>query len=233
MLIGGNGPHGAPVPVISRAALYRSFQPMTIAASDALVRNRSIRVVLLVTAIRSLFRNGDGLLRNLSASPNYDVVLDGLDRMIAKLSAAGKTVVLMIDNPALADPHECVVRRTGVGFIDRMLKPPQSPYCSISITDSVNETKIYRKLLGQLSTKWARSLVIYDPTEVLCIKKRNLCPSAIDGHTLYSYGDHISDYANGLIARELIPLVEGAAKREAPSQVDLAAKDGQTAGHVR
>ena len=165
MLIGGNGLHGAPVPVISRAALYRSFQPMTIAASDALVRNRSIRVVLLVTAIRSLFRNGDGLLRNLSASPNYDVVLDGLDRMIAKLSAAGKTVVLMIDNPALADPHECVVRRTGVGFIDRMLKPPQSPYCSISITDSVNETKIYRKLLGQLSTKWARSLVIYDPTE--------------------------------------------------------------------
>jgi peptidoglycan/LPS O-acetylase OafA/YrhL len=222
MLIGGNGPHGAPVPVISSARMYQSFQPMTVAASDALVRNPSIRVVVLVTAIRALFQNGDGLLRNLSTSPNDAIVFDGLDRMIAKLTAAGKTVVLMVDNPALADPHECVVRKTGVKLIDRLMQPPQSPYCAISITESLRETRIYRDLLERLSAKWGRSLIIYDPTDVLCIKERNICPSAIDGHTLYSYDDHISDYGNGRIARELIPLVERVAQRGGPVRIHIA-----------
>ena len=208
MLIGGNGPYGSLVPVISSAKVYQSFQTMTSAASDAIVRNPSIRVVVLTTGIRQLFQT-DMLLKHLSESREFNIALDGLDRMIAKLHASGKKVVLTVDNPALADPHECASRTTQYHFVNWFFQKPRNSDCSISINDNKKRTKIYRDLLNQLSAKWGSGIVIYDPINVLCIQEENVCPSKRDGHSLYSYSDHISDYANGLIARELIPLVEG------------------------
>ncbi|WP_258168466.1 SGNH hydrolase domain-containing protein [Paraburkholderia sp. BL21I4N1] len=50
-------------------------------------------------------------------------------------------------------------------------------------------------------------LTVYDPTSVLCDSQRNVCPMTMNGKYLYSYGDHMSDYANGLVAERFLPLV--------------------------
>jgi peptidoglycan/LPS O-acetylase OafA/YrhL len=212
LLIGGTGPHGAPIPVISDAEPYKAFQQQTIAASDAIARNPAIRVVVLTAAIRSLFlTDEDRYLEDLPKSPNYKIALDGLDRMIAKFAAAGKTVVITIDNPTLADPLECMTRRTQIKFLATLFDHKKNYRCAISIDENRRRMKSYLDLLGELSTKWGTRLIIYDPVNALCIKEKNLCPSERNGHLLYSYGDHISDYASGLMARELTQRLRGMA----------------------
>jgi hypothetical protein len=44
---------------------------------------------------------------------------------------------------------------------------------------------------------------LFDMTPLLCDSRENVCPLARDGKLLYSYGDHISDTANGLVARAI------------------------------
>ncbi|WP_374954969.1 SGNH hydrolase domain-containing protein [Paraburkholderia sp. BL21I4N1] len=51
-------------------------------------------------------------------------------------------------------------------------------------------------------------LTVYNPASVLCDSQRNVCPMTMNGKYLYSYGDHMSDYANGLIAERFLSLVE-------------------------
>ncbi|AJX96083.1 hypothetical protein ISJ10_23260 [Burkholderia pseudomallei] len=41
----------------------------------------------------------------------------------------------------------------------------------------------------------------------LCDAKRDVCPMTLDRHYLYSYGDHLSDYGNGLVAKQFLPLL--------------------------
>lgn len=221
MMIGGNGNYGAPVTVVSDAEPYRSFQALTVAASDAIVRNPAIRVVVLTTALRQLFRtNENNYLEDLPASPYYGAALDGLDRMIGKLVAAGKLVVLTMDNPTLADPLKCMTRRTGIGPVDFVFAGARNSHCSLTIDENVRLQKPYRDLLDALSRKWGGSLVIYDPVNALCLKEKNLCPSERDGHLLYSYTDHISDYASDLIGRELNPLIRSLVSARDQVKVD-------------
>lgn len=208
LLIGGSGAYGAPIPVISDAQPYRNFERLTVAASDAIARNPAIRVVVLTTAIRSLFRTDDDrYLENLPTSPNYQIARDGLDRMIAKLVAAGKTVVITIDNPSLADPLECMTRRTKPKFLAALFTHEMNRRCAISIDENHRRARIYLDLLGDLAAKWGRHLVLYDPVDALCIAAQDICPSERDGHLLYSYGDHISDYASSLMGRALMQLI--------------------------
>ena len=44
-------------------------------------------------------------------------------------------------------------------------------------------------------------LTIFDPTPLLCDIASNNCPMFRNGKSLYSYGDHISNYGGDLIAR--------------------------------
>jgi hypothetical protein len=46
-------------------------------------------------------------------------------------------------------------------------------------------------------------MVVYDPTPLLCDIPNNVCRVTEDGKFLYSYGDHISDFANSMIAKDM------------------------------
>ena len=152
MLIGGANSSGAPIPVISDAKQYRSFESMTVATANALARNPSLRVVVLATAIRSLFRTTDLYLADLPRTRNSEIVFLGLDKMVAQLAAAGKEVVLMMDNPTLADPVSCISRRTPSKIINRIFQHQVNSACSISISDNIKRTKVYRDQVGARRT---------------------------------------------------------------------------------
>jgi hypothetical protein len=45
---------------------------------------------------------------------------------------------------------------------------------------------------------------VYDPTHLVCDVANNHCGIAKDGQFLYSYGDHYSDYANSMVAKDFL-----------------------------
>ena len=60
----------------------------------------SIDTVVIATAARALFSlKNDSDIEDLPASPNFDIALKGFDDAVSALLAAGKHVMLVIDNP--------------------------------------------------------------------------------------------------------------------------------------
>jgi hypothetical protein len=61
----------------------------------------------------------------------------------------------------------------------------------------------YRLWLKKLQAKHP-SLIVYDPTNLVCDVANNQCGIAKDGQFLYGYGDHYSDYGNSMVARDFL-----------------------------
>jgi hypothetical protein len=51
------------------------------------------------------------------------------------------------------------------------------------------------------------AVTIFYTTPILCDEKKGLCEISKNGRLLYSYSDHISDYASGLIGKPLNELL--------------------------
>ena len=160
LFIGGTGDGGSTVPVLSTAAVYLPHQRLVQEAFAAVVANDEIDTVVLVAGVRSLFKlPNDYSIEDLPASGLGDVVFDGLGRAVRQLVDSGKKVVLVVDNPTLPDPKECM---SAIGA------PPG----------------------------------VVDTTPYLCDVEGGTC-STYKGRRLYSYTDHISDYAAGIIGQDL------------------------------
>jgi len=210
LFIGGNGPNGAPVPLISSDPVYSSFQHLTKAAVEAITENREIEVVVLVTAIRAIFSLDDGVrggnmatynhnyMTDLNQTQNYKGVFEGLDRTIYAFKKAGKKVILVTDNPALPRPEDCIGRQISAAGIVEDINAIRKE-CYVSITKHKELTRIYRRLLNELIEKYPNNVEVFDTANYLCEEVSGQCGPIHNGRLLYSYTDHISDYAAGRI----------------------------------
>jgi len=70
-------------------------------------------------------------------------------------------------------------------------------------------TKKYTDLVDALK-KSNPSLVIYDPTPLLCDLENDALISMVV--LVYSFADHISDYSGDKISKELLPIVHSLQK---------------------
>jgi hypothetical protein len=137
-----------------------------------------------------------------------------LDEIVDRLLRHGKRVVLVMDNPDLPDPRDCMDRaalgwsavRTILG-VDRTAA--QVTRCNRLLADHLSETRGYRAMIAELAAR-RPGLVVYDPSHALCDYERGICPMVVNRNYLYSYGNHISDSGAALIAKQLLPLVEPA-----------------------
>ncbi len=204
LFIGGVGKHNAFVPVHSKADLYTKYQDQSAIALEAITKNKSIEKVALVTATRALFRLGTKEhIRDLPHSRHYQTAFDGLDGMIDALIRADKKVVIVVDNPTLLDPKNCLQRVTSVGFINDLLNKDLRPGCSISIDTHLALSRPYRDILSNLELRYPGKVRIFDTLKYLCDTDRGICLPSKNGRLMYSYTDHISDYAAGLIGKDL------------------------------
>lgn len=204
LFIGGVGEHNAFLPVRSKANLYVKYQPQTAIALKAIANNDKIEKVVLVMATRALFRlRTKEHIRDLPSSKNYKTALDGLSGTIDALAKANKQVVIVVDNPTLLDPKNCLQRMVSIRFINDMLNKELRPGCSIPIDRHLALSKQYRDLLSNLELKYPGKVRIFDTLEYLCNTNRGICLPSKDGRLMYSYTDHISDYAAGLIGKDL------------------------------
>jgi peptidoglycan/LPS O-acetylase OafA/YrhL len=216
LIISGGGARGI-VPVLSDAPGYRHYSELATIASDAVLSEPAIRVVVLVAATRLLFGlEHDDTLEELPGSANAGIAFEGLDRMITKLTSAGKAVVMIVDNPTLPDPADCVSRVTSLPFLnDALALRKRRSDCTITYARQLELSKPYRDVLFALKAKHER-LQLFDTLDVLCEEKRVCSAADREGKVLYSYGDHVSELGASLVARALWPMLRDAARPTGP-----------------
>ncbi len=208
LFVGGHDKRGvSPVPVLSSDPAYGDYQRVTQAAVEGLVRNPHLQAVVLASAARNLLQVDDRYLDDLPTSPHYAAATVGLDRVIAQLVAAQKRVVIVVDNPALEDPELCMTRQISPRWLNRGFHRADNSRCHLSLADQQAKTERYRNMLQSLAQRPGGEVTVVDPTELLCEAATKSCAISKDGHMLYSYSDHVSQYAAEGVARSIISAV--------------------------
>jgi len=204
LVIGGHGSNGSPVPVLSDSRIYNSYQKLTNIAIDAIINNTNIETVAFMTATRVLFQlKNDHSIEDLPTNKNYDVALDGLKNSTGKLINAGKKIVLIVDNPTLPDPKDCLNRKTSSDLLNNILLKSPNEHCRLQLSRHLELSQQYRKLLFEVQAGNPEKIKIFDTTQYLCDMTQGVCLSHKNGRRLYRYTDHVSDYAAGLIGEGL------------------------------
>jgi hypothetical protein len=167
-----------------------------------------IRGVVLAVALRGIVRLDE---RGFIASPVPPGVLEQYSLSIARLEQAGKRVVFVMDNPTFPDPRSCIRGGlTSSEWLNQFLYRKENPYCTMSHESYLAGTRVYREFVGALQQRHP-AMVVYDPTPLLCEVAKDRCAVTREGKFLYSYGDHISDAANSILARDMMPMLRGLA----------------------
>lgn len=189
-------------------------------ALQTVLANPSIQVVGWVVALRGLFPI-DKQTGLITSQDMPAASLEAYDQAIGQLERAGKRVIFVIDNPTFPDPRSCLSGGlTPSPWLNGVLRRKENPYCTLDYAAHLAGTRPYRQFVETLKQRHP-ALTVYDPTPLLCDVPSRTCATVTrEGNFLYSYGDHISDYANSKIARELLPMVRALDKKE----------DGRAAG---
>ena len=182
-------------------------QQKRLIAFKTIVDNPSIRVVVVAEALRGIFptdHESGFIADNTAPSPEK---IAAYSNAIQQLEQSGKRVVFVIDNPTFPDPTSCISGgATSSAFLNQFLRRKGNPRCRISYTEQLAGMKPYLEFVKELK-RLHPGLTIYDPTPLLCDIPNNVCTILQEGKFLYSYGDHISDYANSMIARDMLPVI--------------------------
>jgi len=64
-------------------------------------------------------------------------------------------------------------------------------------------TAKYLEVLNAVAKKYPGQVRVFDSGPVLCDVEHNICSYQKDGRKMYSYTDHISDYAAGRVGEAL------------------------------
>ncbi|WP_199544161.1 acyltransferase family protein [Paraburkholderia kururiensis] len=168
-----------------------------------------LKTVVLVMADRDV--TGQTFADAGSTTPRPTAALDGLDAAVTDLERAGRRVALVIDNPRLRDPRQCMDRRPLAWPVVRhalgVAGMSAAQRCAIGYREHAALMAPFTALVDELKRRHP-ALIVYDPASVLCDLRRDVCPMTMDRHYLYSYGDHLSDYGNGLVARQFLPMLQ-------------------------
>jgi peptidoglycan/LPS O-acetylase OafA/YrhL len=208
LFMGGNSESGGSVPLISDEPEFERFQKLARIAVDSVARNSNVDVVVLQGAVRAMFGIADETsFAMLPDSPYYDIVTEGLRNSITILTEAGKKVVLYIDNPPLPNPEDCLQRKTTIEVLNRLLVKP-NPQCEMPIQTFIDQTAKYYLMFEQLKQEFPGQVDIFDATEIFCGSEDRICRHVRWERFMYSYTDHPSDYAAGIVGLNLNPFLE-------------------------
>jgi hypothetical protein len=180
------------------------------AAYDAMDANPNLKVVVLANALRGMYRLDaqTGLIAQHTTTEEIDHNVAVYSNRIKHWQASGKRVVFVIDNPTLPDPNSCISGGlTRFEFLNSVLQRQKNPLCELRFTDHLKGTAAYQEFITKLMHD-NPSLLVYDPLPLLCDLPADICTIAKEGKFLYSYGDHISDHAGMLMAKDMLPLID-------------------------
>lgn len=183
--------------------------PVNQTVYQAIDNNPDVKVIVLSNALRGMFRLDaqTGLIAQHSTLEDIDKHVATYSHMIQHWQTSGKHVVFVIDNPTLPDPNSCISGGlTRFEFLNTVLQRQQNPQCQLRFTDHLKGTAAYQAFITKLKHD-NPDLLVYDPLPLLCDIPSDTCTIAKEGKFLYSYGDHISDHAGMLMAKDMLPLI--------------------------
>lgn len=175
-------------------------------AMDRVTLDPKINLVVLGNALRGITK-----LNPSTGFIDYEVGADKVETWVSAytsaiehLQVAGKQVIFVMDNPTFPDPGSCISgEMTGSALLNHFIYRNSNTYCQIAYSDHLKGTAPYREFVRQLAQRNPKLLVI-DSAPELCDAEKGVC-SILEGRRfLYSYGDHISDYASSKIAKKIL-----------------------------
>ncbi len=175
-------------------------------AMEAIDAHASLRDIFLVNALRGMFRvNAEtGLIDGALGEPALLDMLSRYTQVIAHWSAMGRRVIFVKDNPTFPDPNDCINGgMTSSPWLNQVFFRQGNSRCRLPYSTHLAGTDAYQHFVARLQQANPK-LIVLDPTPWLCDIPANLCTVTQEGRFLYSYDDHISDYANSRIARNLL-----------------------------
>ncbi|WEJ71907.1 acyltransferase family protein [Pseudomonas sp. PSE14] len=201
----GTGDSGPLFPVLSDDPAYSYYKKEPVKrAMEIITDNSNIDTVVIAVATRALFKlKNDYSIDDLPESPHYNLALAGLDNTVSHLVSHEKKVVLLVDNPTLPHPEDCIDRKTSSKILDRAITRPHNPNCNIPLENYLSSSKQYRAMLNEIERRHSGMVRVFDATPILCDMKENVCPYMKGGRLMYGVTDHISDYAASLVGHEL------------------------------
>lgn len=189
-----SGNSGPLLPVLSDSSVYAYVNSHAVdAAVRTLEAANSVETVVIAAATRALFGlANDHSIAGLPTSRNGRAALQGLDATVSRLVAADKRVVLVVDNPTLPYPEDCVGRKTASAFVNTLLAAPPNPACSITVAKHLELSRPYRELLEEVRRRHPGRVELFDTLPVLCDLSTQSCAATLDGQFLYGVTDHVS-----------------------------------------
>ena len=173
-----------------------------------------VDTVILTFASRSYYDFADVLVLidnpvgNSSIETKYSKnFFLGLKNTVSKLIQSKKQVLLLLDNPHLAEPTECFPIEKKLGF--SLPRGNQKDNCLISKKDHLKRILPIREMFLDLKDIFPQ-LIIVDPTDTLC--HPDFCSIKKNDKFLYHQHDHYSDYANELVTKLIIDTVQNTSK---------------------
>lgn len=173
---------------------------------DRLLQDPQLQGVVLVSAMRGLMSVDRDTGRPLVEpdSITQDSWLKDYEAFASRWIARGKQVVVVRDHPTLPDPNDCIEgEMTTLPVLRTLLRRNPNPLCQQTLSDHLTWSQAYDQFLGRLQAHQP-ALALYSPLHILCDAQENRCPMVRDGAFLYSYGDHLSDVSNSLVANDLL-----------------------------
>lgn len=167
-------------------------------------------VILSNTLVHAVIINKKGLI---DAPQPEDQILkwkQNYSDLIDELAASGKRMVLVVDNPTLPDPNSCIQGdMTPYAWLNHVIYRQANPDCHLSLKTHLAGTQVYRTLFQDLA-KIKPHVLLFDTVPLLCDSVSDVCTYHEGRHFLYSYGNHISDFASSKIANQLLPQLRAA-----------------------
>ncbi len=164
-------------------------------------------VILSNTLVHAVRTNKQGLI---DASQPQDQLVkwkQNYSDLIDEFNASGKRVVLVLDNPTLPDPNSCIQGdMTPYAWLNHVIYRQANLDCRLSLKAHLAGTVTYRAFFEDVA-KAKPSMVLFDTTPLLCDAAADLCTYHEGRQFLYSYGNHISDFASSKMANQLLPLL--------------------------
>lgn len=200
----GSGESGPLVPIISNSSIYQGYSKKSVAKTiENLQKMPEVDTVAISVATRALFRlNNDYSIADLPASKNYQSAKDGLAEFTRKVLSLNKNVILILDNPTLPHPEDCIQRETQSDILNKFIGT-RNKECELSLSRHLELSKQYRDLISQVAAMNPERIEIFDTVSLLCDDRENICPVIMNGRPVYGISDHISDYTSGILGRKL------------------------------
>jgi len=173
--------------------------------ANYLAKQSGIKVVVIVSATRNLFKlSNDFSLDEMNKDINVEKIQADFANWINPLNQSKKKILIFRDNPTLHDPTYCHGIFPVFSLLQRFVQRAQEiEGCYYDFKMFNSDSLKYQSLLAHLKNVYPR-IEIVDLTNYFCDEIRGRCGLFRNGRLLYSYTDHISDFAADFVATQLV-----------------------------